>query len=469
MRQFQFSDAKSHKFWDIDVQGSQYTVTYGRVGAKGQVQTKTFADAAAAQKEADKLIKEKLAKGYVEKAAAQAKSSRQILEEALVKNPDDRPTHAAYADCLQEANDARGELIQVQLALEDESKPAKERDKLRKREQELRKAHERAWLGELAETFLDQKLEKWQRDNGYVNEHRIARGWLEYVKVSSLRVADARRLARAPLARLLRELVVWDTRYEEDGEFEPGPDVPEDFDESSRALAPLFGAPWLDSVRDFRLGEQEDPDPEGDCYFNSRAPEAHVPELIERMPRLEELRLYSQGVSLDKLFGLKTLTNLRLLHLFHMYKFPLEKLAKNPAFANLEELLCHPHGQHEEERSIRLPQLRAILRSPHLTKLTRLRLRLAEFGDAGIDEIVKSGILKRLTVLDLRLGQVTDAGARTLAASPDVKNLKRLNLIANALTDAGVAALRAAGVPQLEVDKQHAPGDDQWLYEGDGE
>src|SRR5262245_53288743 len=137
MRQFRFSDARSHKFWDIDVQGPSFTVTFGRVGAKGQTQTRTFADPAAAQKEADKLVRAKLAKGYVEVTASQPKSTRQILEEALVKAPDDLPTHAAYADCLLEAGDARGELIQAQLALEDQSRRRTERDRLRKREQQL--------------------------------------------------------------------------------------------------------------------------------------------------------------------------------------------------------------------------------------------------------------------------------------------------------------------------------------------
>src|SRR5262249_51643805 len=159
---------------------------------------------AAAQKEADKLVREKLGKGYVEQTANQPKSQRQILEEALVANSDDRTTHAAYADCLQEGGDVRGELISVQLALEDESRPRKERDRLRKREQELLAAHQRDWLGDLAAVFLDQQVEPWQREHGWVNQFGIARGWLDWVKVAALHVADARRLARAPLARLLR-------------------------------------------------------------------------------------------------------------------------------------------------------------------------------------------------------------------------------------------------------------------------
>ncbi|MBO0697941.1 MAG: WGR domain-containing protein [Zavarzinella sp.] len=42
MRRFTYSDAKSHKFWAIDLKGSSFTVTFGRVGTAGQSQTKTF-------------------------------------------------------------------------------------------------------------------------------------------------------------------------------------------------------------------------------------------------------------------------------------------------------------------------------------------------------------------------------------------------------------------------------------------
>ena len=49
MRTFTLSDAKSHKFWNIELQGQSFTVTYGRQGTAGQTQTKKFPDAAKAQ------------------------------------------------------------------------------------------------------------------------------------------------------------------------------------------------------------------------------------------------------------------------------------------------------------------------------------------------------------------------------------------------------------------------------------
>jgi DNA ligase-1 len=66
-RYFEFVDDKSSKFWEISREGASVTVRFGRIGANGQTQTKTFADEPAAKKHADKLIEEKTGKGYVEK------------------------------------------------------------------------------------------------------------------------------------------------------------------------------------------------------------------------------------------------------------------------------------------------------------------------------------------------------------------------------------------------------------------
>jgi DNA ligase-1 len=66
-RYFEFVDDKSSKFWEISVSDKEVAVRFGRIGASGQSQTKTFGDAATAQNHADKLISEKTDKGYVEK------------------------------------------------------------------------------------------------------------------------------------------------------------------------------------------------------------------------------------------------------------------------------------------------------------------------------------------------------------------------------------------------------------------
>lgn len=65
-RTFNYSDQKSNKFWSIETSNDTFTVNYGKTGTIGQTQTKTFADEEKCLKEADKLIAEKVKKGYVE-------------------------------------------------------------------------------------------------------------------------------------------------------------------------------------------------------------------------------------------------------------------------------------------------------------------------------------------------------------------------------------------------------------------
>ena len=74
-RQLIYMDAKSSKFWNVELTGNSFNVIYGRIGTDGQSLSKSFADEAAARKEMDKLIKEKLGKGYVDAAASGASAS----------------------------------------------------------------------------------------------------------------------------------------------------------------------------------------------------------------------------------------------------------------------------------------------------------------------------------------------------------------------------------------------------------
>ncbi len=66
MRRFEFVEGSSQKFWQIDLADTQFTVQFGKIGTAGQSQVKEFPSSAAAQAEHDKLIAEKVKKGYVE-------------------------------------------------------------------------------------------------------------------------------------------------------------------------------------------------------------------------------------------------------------------------------------------------------------------------------------------------------------------------------------------------------------------
>ena len=65
-REFHFKDDTSDKFWRITLDGKSHTVHFGRRGTKGQEQTKEFGSEEEARKSYEKLVAEKVKKGYVE-------------------------------------------------------------------------------------------------------------------------------------------------------------------------------------------------------------------------------------------------------------------------------------------------------------------------------------------------------------------------------------------------------------------
>ena len=51
MRRFELTEGTSSKFWEVNREGAALTVRFGRIGADGQTQTKSFADDAKAEAE----------------------------------------------------------------------------------------------------------------------------------------------------------------------------------------------------------------------------------------------------------------------------------------------------------------------------------------------------------------------------------------------------------------------------------
>jgi uncharacterized protein (TIGR02996 family) len=456
MRTFNFTDAKSHKFWNIELKGKSLTVTYGRIGTAGQTQTKSFADEAKTLKEHDKLVREKLSKGYVETtpaAKATPTSLRESLEAALAENPNDLASHMAYADHLVELGDPRGEFIQVQLALEDESKPPDQRKKLQQQEKKLQKTHATTWLGEIAPLFLtseedlDGSEDTFDLEYGFgkeSNHFHFVRGWLDRLTLDGFSPRLAEVLGRAPTIGLLRSLII---RHSED---DPG------YDELARWAT-------LGTLRRFQLGPDDD-----QCHISGEG----ISAAIARMTNLEELYLYAHRVDVHQVFALP-LPRLRIFHAFHLHEYPFKVLAGNSSLGNLTTLTCWPHALEpwHEQAYIQPDDFQVLVRSPHLKSLTHLALYLTNVGNESMPALVKSGLLKQLRVLDLWNSRIGDEGARILAACPDLRRLEKLRLAGNCLTSQGIRLLRDTGV-NLEAEGQHTAQqieDHAHLWEGDCE
>jgi uncharacterized protein (TIGR02996 family) len=381
-------------------------------------------------------------------------SLRDALEAALVEDPDDLAAHSAYADYLQEQGDPRGEFIQVQLALEDPDRAATERRQLHLRELALLARHERRWLGRLAGELLGPADASIEIREFYraPYEFQFRRGWLDRLvwRQTGLKPNGrdlGRLLCKAPEFRLLRELIL----EADDG-----------------IVKRLLHSPYLGNVRVFQLGEDH-----GGGYGLPHD-EAHTPEapdLVARLPRIEELHLLVNGYDLARLFVLPNLQHLRVLKVYHLEAvYPLELLADNPALNELTDLRLHPHAS--PEPLIDLASVRALLNSSHLRNLTHLQLRCSNLGDVGCTEIVTSGNLRRLRSLDLRHGEITDVGAGILAECPDLRHLERLDIERNGLTQTGIDALRRVLGPALRADDQQSPHEleqQQYLAEGNRE
>jgi uncharacterized protein (TIGR02996 family) len=449
MRTFERGAGDAAQFWNVEVSEYRVTVVYGVKGTEGRRQSWDYATAEQAKIECERKVRAKQQDGYVETGGGGVPSVRRALEDALADNPDDVVNHMAYADWLLEQGEPRGELIQVQMQLEDESVAADERKRLQDRERELLEVCVRPWVRNLEE------------DVAYFGDDnvtaRFARGWLDALRVRAMTRELAGRLAASREIRLLREMTVADASYGEGSSL-------------LCELGPLALSAYVGNVRRLHLG----PAPEVAVFAfddDPRRPnQGEAVGMIKRMPRLEELRIHFPVSASDDLFGLESLGNLRVLEYNFGYRYALEELGHNRSLGNLTHLLLHPQRPNPYEQDgwgMSTNELGVLLRSKTLRRLTHLRLHWLAGGDEAVEEIVSSGILRRLKVLDIAFGWVSDAGARMLSRCRECR-LQELNVSHNQMTGTGLDMLerccaRLIGEPQRDADAPRPydiPGDE---------
>ena len=74
-RRFEFNEGSSSKFWAIERRARKVTVMFGRIGSEGQKKAKSFSTDGKAAHEEERLVAEKLRKGYREvKGGAKVKA-----------------------------------------------------------------------------------------------------------------------------------------------------------------------------------------------------------------------------------------------------------------------------------------------------------------------------------------------------------------------------------------------------------
>ena len=106
-RKLIFKDDKSDKFWNIAVSGLSFTVTFGKSGTAGQSSGKTFDQETTCLAQAQKLIQEKLKKGYIEEGQTPETSATVEITPVVSKSatvtkekpkPSEKPTIKAAVE-----------------------------------------------------------------------------------------------------------------------------------------------------------------------------------------------------------------------------------------------------------------------------------------------------------------------------------------------------------------------------------
>jgi uncharacterized protein (TIGR02996 family) len=304
MRTFEIK--KTKRFWNIQRTGKTITVNWGKIGGKPTARSSDSPDQHRAMMKYQEQIAEKLRDGYKETTSDDLPgmdSTGRALEEAMAEDPDDLAATMAFADWLSEQADprhqARSEFIRVQLQLEDESLPAAQQKKLKKREKELLKANERHWLGwRLADVLIDGGGNPGLIHSTKIDELRTyRRGRLDRLAMKCLNEEIARTILASPLARTIREL---DLDYCEWGE---------------DSLGALRSSDALRNLRSLHLHDSNDED--------------QIDQLVASFPHIEELQIDAFDYDVGSLFQMKNLGNLRKMHIEDANAYNVEALAKN--------------------------------------------------------------------------------------------------------------------------------------------
>jgi uncharacterized protein (TIGR02996 family) len=367
-------------------------------------------------------------------------STREALEQALLAEPENVAIHSAYADLLIEQEDPRGEYIRLQLAAEDRSQPL---DRLRKLEQEayaLRRQHEQAWLGPLAEFVDPPRLRQSVAEPVEPNvDVTFRRGWIDRVVIQDLTQPLLTALSETALAKLMREL---------DMSNNLGPSVFTAVD-----IGDLLISQNVSNLRRLKLGCDVVNNFDTRSYCFSAL-------LAERSPRLTHLELHQDCVDADELL-LTSFPNIETLsitgtlgaHTLNTITshvpLRLELFRQNTSWHGLKELHLDSPGL------LSFTGLESFLQTPW-TNLEYLTLRLPRFADNGLRALLASPLVRKLKGLDLCRCEITDAGAEELMQHLYLADLEYLNLDNNYLTIHGIQLLSEAGFDISE--QQLVPG-----------
>ncbi|HET7503617.1 MAG TPA: WGR domain-containing protein [Kofleriaceae bacterium] len=436
-RYFELVEGTSSKFWEIRIDDTSVITRYGKIGTAGQTTEKELDSKVDAFKEHDKLIAEKVKKGYVEQGAAGAAGGEHRnpeLEKAIELDPYDTSAYMVYADWLQGQGDPRGELISLQLAAE-----SKRDGKLARAAAALIERKADYFLGPLAphtKTYDGNDRDAFTWRSGFIHAARLSYNHHASDDFEGSMAEVLELLLRHPSGRFVTELVFGFNN-------DPNEDTLDD-------LIAILARKAPPTLRKLHLGEFEYPDETEMSWYHV----GNVGKLWKAVPRLRSLIV--QGGEFE-------LGTIELPELTHA-EFRTGGLSKESARAiakarwpNLESLEVW-YGDDNYGGTATVNDAVALLARADLRKLTLLGLMNTSFTDELCGQLAASPLLPQLTTLDLSMGTMTDDGARALAASKDAFRHLVLEVSDNYLTKAGLAALK--GIAKTLVSTEQRDDDD---------
>lgn len=478
MPRYEFKEGTSSKFWQIDLDGTAFTTTYGKIGTSGQTSLKQWKDAATAKKEYDKLIAEKTKKGYslvggggggktstngagkktngaaAAAAPAPAKKATKVaaapaakkpaaakgnaaLEKKIDAEPDNDDAWAVYTDWLVEQGDPRGELGAVQERLRTDPK----NKELLSAEKKLFKDHGDALFGSLVKmmckpgtkaipsiTTREQLGPDARSDDGSAPPLRprwragfITHAFVGYPgydwegdDVDIPKLLEE--LMTSPTGRFLTSLNIGMANTMDDGE--------NDYTDIIKRLLKLDGTSRL---RRLYIGDVT----QEECEV-SWIEIGDVSKLWPKLSKLQSLTLRGgSGVKLGSI----ALPELRELTIITggLDKKNLAAIC-NAKWPKLEKLDLW-FGSKSYGANTTLKDLKPIFDGKVFPKVKHLGLNNCEFTDEIAQQLPTAKILKQLQVLDLSDGCMTDAGVKAMAdAKGAFQHLARLDLSNNYLS-----------------------------------
>ncbi|ATB47243.1 WGR domain-containing protein [Corallococcus macrosporus] len=450
MPRYEFKEGSSSKFWEITLSGNSFTARWGRIGTDGQEKTQTFGSPAEAQKEHDKLVREKEKKGYVlagkgddddgEGGGGDEPASNPELEAAILKDPDNVDAYLVYSDWLQGQGDPRGELIAIQHAAAQAS--GTEASDLKRKATAHIKKYQTLLLGELADGVKSKEISlEWHL--GFIRSARLAKQDYD----SEFDVVEAvGALLKHPSARFIRGLTVGMTDFEEN--------------HYSRVADAIVEVGGLKTLQELFLGDFQYPDETEISWTYLH----DISGALKLLPDLRKLRL--RGGELE--LGDVDLPELR--------EFTVEtgglplgavKSIANAKWPKLERLEVW-FGSDNYGAEGGVEDIQPILDGKGLPNLKQLGLRNSEFADALAQALPGAKVLPQLEKLDISMGTLTTEGARALAdKAAAFAHLKQFDVTENILTDEGQSLLSKA-IPQANVGNQREYEED-YRYAAVGE